>query len=151
MGIYRIVIFYFCCNLIFAQSELQEPIFQWKHFTGARNALIQKLSLQWLENRKETQGMEIYSIKTQPYSISFREEILIRRYKSDDFVTVDYDITITGATEELIFTVTKLNIYLHEIMRDDTVKKHEIFECSPSNYDGLISDGSRVPIRCSRP
>ena len=128
MIIYRIIFLYSFCTFLFGQSKSHEPIFQWKHSTGTSNALIQKISLDWLEERRKSQVLEVFSITKNPYSVSFKEEILIRRYKRDDFITVDYDITITGENEELIFEVTDLDIYLHDIIKDETVKKYEWHE-----------------------
>ena len=130
MKIHKIISFYFCFTLIFAQNkeEAKAPIFQWEYFTGASTALTQRLSLEWLENRKEDQMLEIVSITKEPYSIYFMEEILLQRYKSKDFVTADYAITITASNEKLIFEVTDVNIYLHDIIASEIVKKYELYE-----------------------
>ena len=137
MKIHKIICIYFCFTLVIAQQEkeIKTPIFQWEYFTGTSNALIQRVSLQWLKNRQKEQMIEIVSIAKEPYSISFIEEILLRRYKSTDFVTADYVITITSSDEKLIFTVTDVNIYLHDIITDAAVKKYELYEIKKSLKD----------------
>ena len=133
MKIHKIICIYFCFTLIIAQQEkIKTPIFQWEYFTGTSNALIQRVSFQWLENRQKEQMIEIVSVTKEPYSISFIEEILLRRYKSTDFVTADYVITITSSNEKLIFTVTDVNIYLHDIITSVAVKKYELYEIKKS-------------------
>ena len=137
MKIHKIICIYFCFTFIIAQQEkeINTPIFQWEYLTGTSTALIQRLSLQWLENRQKEQMIEIVSISKDPYSLSFIEEILLRRYKSTDFVTADYVITITSSNEKLVFTVTDVNIYLHDIITNEAVKKYELYEIKKSLKD----------------
>ena len=137
MKIHKIICIYFCFTLTIAQQkeEIKTHTFHWEYFTGAGNALIQKLSLQWLENRQKEQVIDIVSITKEPYSISFIEEILLRRYKSTNFVTADYVITIAASNEKLIFTVMDVNIYLHDIITSEAVKKYELYEIKKSLKD----------------
>jgi len=137
MKIHKIICIYFCFTLTIAQQkeEIKTHTFHWEYFTGAGNALIQKLSLQWLENRQKEQVIDIISITKEPYSISFMEEILLRRYKSTNFVTADYVITIAASNEKLIFTVTDVNIYLHDIITSEAVRKYELYEIKKSFKD----------------
>ena len=130
MKIHKIIYIYFCFSLIIAQQkeEITKPRFQWEYFTGSGDAVAQKLSLQWLENRRKEYIVKTVSVVEQPYSISFIEEILIRRYKSADFITADYMITITIKNEQLVFTVTDVSIYLHDIITNVAVKKYELYE-----------------------
>tara|TARA_Y100000590_G_scaffold467670_1_gene647395 strand:+ start:509 stop:988 length:480 start_codon:yes stop_codon:yes gene_type:complete len=130
MKIHKIIYIYVCFSLIIAQQkeEIEKPIFQWEYFTGSGDAIAQKLSLQWLENRRKEYIVKTVSVEEQPYSISFIEEILIRRYKSEDFITADYMITITNMNEQLVFTVTEVSIYLHDIITNAAVKKYELYE-----------------------
>ena len=61
MKIHKIIYIYVCFSLIIAQQkeEIEKPIFQWEYFTGSGDAIAQKLSLQWLENRRKE-----YIVKT---------------------------------------------------------------------------------------
>ena len=118
--------FFLVLSLLFPIEGAQKNLFQWTHQIETKDAVIITKSLKWLEVPKERMTIQVLSVLENQFIIYCQGNILIPRYGRGELVEAEFDLKIKGQNQTLVIEISSLEVFMHDRIIDDYIKKQEI-------------------------